>query len=95
MKRVTILLAFLFTIISSINTHALPVVMQKMVCYPVDVSIINSYDKDEILKKSTIVYTNEKIKSDIILYRCEMNDEICYMKLQNNNLTTMSCFKGF
>lgn len=97
-KIVLIIVVIAMIVFRVYKANAMPVAMQKMICYPIDVSIVNSYDKEEIMKKAAVVYTNEKSKSDITLYRCETNNEmheICYMKIQNNIPTVMSCFKGF
>lgn len=91
-----ILALFLAHLFLHNHAHAMPVAMQKMVCYPMDVTIINSYDTEEIIKKSQVVYTNTKHESDMTLYRCVMNNnEICAMRLEYNmELKALSCFKG-
>ena len=95
-KIILIIVVIAMIVFRVYKATAMPVAMQKMVCYPVDVTIINSYDTEEIIKKSQIVYTNAKHESDMTLYRCVMNDnEICIMRLEYNmELKALSCFKG-
>lgn len=96
MKKLILLLVILLVALSLHKVYATPVAMQKMVCYPIDVSIVNNYDPDEIIEKSQIVFTNEKHKSDIpSIYKCELNTgEVCFMKLEGKTPIMMSCFRG-
>lgn len=95
-KIILIIVVIAMIVFRVYKANAMPVVMQKMICYPLDVSIVNSYDTEEIIKKSQVVYTNAKHESDITLYRCVMNNnEICVMRLEYNmELKALSCFKG-